>query len=98
MPWPISETALRWYESMSAQTVHEIDCAPCRAYRLPACDEGRTLQQAAREAWQAWATDRYAGPQTLDDDLDDIVNGEHFAGRLHQDITDVRMMPVGVPR
>jgi len=59
--WPAEGSPLLdWVDAMTMQTLHEIDCAPCRAYRLPACAEGVRLQKEARAAWQQWATDRYA--------------------------------------
>jgi hypothetical protein len=49
---------MAWVDAMTQQTLHEIDCQPCRHYRLPACDEGRRLQQEARAAHERWAADR----------------------------------------
>lgn len=92
MLWPTSEPMRRWVDAMTAQTLHEIDCWPCRHYRLPSCDEGRRLKASAVQAWQAWVSDTYAGPQTLDDAPEQPRLP--VAGRLHPDVLDVRLMPV----
>ncbi len=61
--WPPTDEAREWYDAMTAQTLHEIDCEPCRRYRVPApgCAEGLRLQQEARAAHERWVTARYAG-------------------------------------
>ena len=61
--WPPTEEARDWHDRMTAQTLHEIDCEPCRRYRVPApgCAEGLRLQQETRAAHERWLSARYAG-------------------------------------
>lgn len=59
--WTETPTMAAWAAAMTMQTLHELDCAPCRANRTPVCAEGLRRQTAAREAHEAWVSDTYAG-------------------------------------
>lgn len=56
----LSRALTLWADAMQAQTDHEGGCEPCRLNRTPVCARGLELQQAAREAGEAWAAEKYA--------------------------------------